>query len=106
MLRVRAFKQVVGGTTTAEERMEFLANQNAIHTGAQGASLVFDQKRHQLPKGLWYASFDEKNRLWSADGHHRVLSMCHYSDGDFEFSLSDFDRVWYAVNAFLCFNEA
>lgn len=35
-LRVRAFKQVVGGTTTSEERMVFLATQKAIHTGGTG----------------------------------------------------------------------
>ncbi len=103
-LRVRAFKQVVGGTTTSEERMTFLATQKAIHTGAQGASLVFDQKRDQLPKGKWYASFDEKDRLWAdADGYHRVPSVYCDSDGDFEFILGDFELVWYGVDAFLCF---
>jgi hypothetical protein len=34
-LWVRAFKQIVGETTTSEERMTFLAAQKAIHTGAQ-----------------------------------------------------------------------
>ena len=105
-LRVRAFKQVVGGMTTSEEHMVFLATQKAIHTGAQGASLVFDQKRDQLPKGKWYASFDEKDRLWAdADGGHRVPLVSCYSDGDFEFSLGFFGSVWDDVLAFLCFSE-
>lgn len=103
-LRVRAFKQVVGGTTTSEERMAFLATQKAIHTGAQGASLVFDQKRDQLPKGKWYASFDEKDRLWAdADGDHRVPSVYCYSGGDFGFRLGSFEDVWSDGSAFLCF---
>jgi hypothetical protein len=103
-LRVRAFKQVVGGKTTSEERMAFLATQKAIHTGAQGASLVFDQKRDQLPKGKWYASFDEKDRLWTdAGGSHRVPLMGCYSDSDFRFDLGVFELVWYGVYAFLCF---
>ena len=103
-LRVRAFKQVVRGTTTSEERMVFLASQNAVHTGAQGASLVFDEKREELPKGYWYASFDKKERLWKdADGDHGVPCVCAYSGGVFRFSLGSFERAWYGVNAFLCF---
>ena len=50
-LRVRVFEQVVGGATTSEERRAFLAAQKAIRTGAQGASLVVEQKRSQLPEG-------------------------------------------------------
>ena len=103
-LRVRAFKQVVGGTTTSEERMAFLATQKAIHTGAQGASLVFDQKRDQLPKGKWYASFDEKDRLWAvAGGYHRVPRVDCRSGGDFEWDLGCFEHVWDDDDAFLCF---
>lgn len=103
-LRVRAFKQVVGGTTTSEERMAFLATQKAIHTGAQGASLVFDQKRDKLPKGKWYASFDEKDRLWAdAGGNHRVPDVYCDSDGDFRFYLGYFENVWNDGRAFLCF---
>lgn len=106
-LRVRAFKQVVGGTTTSEERMAFLATQKAIHTGAQGASLVFDQKRDQLPKGKWYASFDEKYRLWAnAGGYHGVPHVFCYLDGDFVFRLSAFGSVWDGGHALLCFTDA
>ena len=103
-LRVRAFKQIVGGTTTSEERMAFLATQKAIHTGAQGASLVWDQKRDQLPKGKWYASFDEKGRLWTdADGYRGVPGVDAYSGGGFYFSLGYFEDVWDGDDAFLCF---
>lgn len=103
-LRVRAFKQIVGGTTTSEERMAFLATQKAIHTGAQGASLVWDQKRDQLPKGKWYASFDEKDRLWTgAVGSRRVPFVLAFSGGGFYFVLGSFERVWCDDGAFLCF---
>ncbi len=103
-LRVRAFKQVVDGTTTSEERMAFLATQKAVHTGAQGASLVFDQKRDQLPKGKWYASFDEKDRLWAdAGGCHGVPGVHCSSVGGFGFDLGDFGDVWSGGVAFLCF---
>ena len=103
-LAVRAFKQIVPGTTTSEERMTFLATQNAVHTGAQGASLVFEQKRDQLPKGKWYASFDEKDRLWEdSDGHRRVPYVFAYSDVGFNFALGYFEDVWCDVGAFFCF---
>ena len=103
-LHVRAFKQVVPGTTTSEERMAFLATQQAIHTGAQGASLVFEQKRDQLPKGKWYASFDEKERLWEdAVGYHRVPDVDADSDGVFHWVLGYFGNVWNDDDAFLCF---
>jgi hypothetical protein len=103
-LRVRVFKQVVGGITTSEERMAFLATQKAIHTGAQGASLVFEQKRDQLPRGKWYTSFDEPERLWKdSDGHHRVPYLYHHSDGDWYFYLDDFENVWDGGHCFLCF---
>ncbi len=84
--------------------MAFLATQKAIHTGAQGASLVFDQKRDQLPKGKWYASFDEKHRLWKdAHGNHGVPDVDASSDGDFWFGLGYFEDVWDVDDAFLCF---
>jgi hypothetical protein len=103
-LRVWAFKQIVPGTTTSEERMAFLATQKAVHTGAQGASFVFEQKRDQLPKGFWYTSFDEKDRLWKdADGSHRMPYVYAYSGGGFHFDLGYFEGVWDDDDAFLCF---
>jgi hypothetical protein len=103
-LRVRAFKQVVPGTTTSEERMKFLTTQNAVHTGAQGASLVFETKRNQLPKGKWYSSFDQPDRLWTdADGCHRVPRVYCRSGGDFKFDLSFFESVWDEYDTFFCF---
>lgn len=84
-LRVSGVHQVVGGTTTSKERMDFLRSRKAVFTGAQGASLVFEEKCDQLPKGKWCGSFDEPERLWKdADGNHRVPIVDVYSDGDFD----------------------
>lgn len=102
-LRVRAFRQIVSSTTMSEERMAFLATHKAVHTGAQGITLVFEQKRNELPKGYWYASFDEKERLWEdAVGNHGVPYVGADSDGDFSLGLGDFGDVWDDDDAFLC----
>ncbi|MBP6974781.1 MAG: hypothetical protein KBB54_02440 [Candidatus Pacebacteria bacterium] len=106
-LHVRAYNQIVSGTTTSEERMAFLTEQKAnVYTGAQGASLVFEQKRDQLPKGKWYASFDEAENLYKdADGDRRVPNVAAYSDGVFDFDLGNLEDVWDDDNAFLGFYD-
>ena len=105
-IRVRAFKQIVDGTTTSEERMAFLAaHKMAVYTGAQGASLVFEQKRGQLPKGYWYASFDEKDALPFLGGCHGVPRVDVYSGGGFNFGLGSFGSVWYGGSAFFGFSD-
>jgi len=105
-LLVSAFKQIVKGETTSEERMKFLAEQGAIHVGAQGLTHVFDQKRDQLPKGYRYSSFDEKERLWP-DGKriHRVPDFDADSDGDFYWDLGRFEDPWGVSDAVLCFRD-
>jgi hypothetical protein len=105
-LALCAFEQIASGTTTSEERMGFLARQNAVYTGAQGASLVFEQKRDQLPKDKWYASFDEKDRLWEDSyGYHRVPEVNADTDGDFIWNLGHIEAVWNDNDAFLCFRD-
>ena len=103
-LWVRSHKQVVSGTTTSEERMAFLATLNSHHTGAQGVSLVFEQKRDQLPKGYWCGSFDEKDHFWEdAERCHRVPGVRVYSDGDFHFRLGLFEEPWRGSDVILSF---
>jgi hypothetical protein len=84
--------------------MGFLKKMNAIHTGAQGASLVYQQKKDLLPKGYWYCSFDEKSRLWKdADGRRRVPFVYAHSGGDFGFRLGYFEGDWGDGSCVLCF---
>lgn len=102
-LWVRAHKQIISGTTTSEEHLEFLASLGSYYTGAQGASLVFEQKRSQLPKGYWYGSFDEKDRLLGDEHGHRVPGVGVNSSGNY-FSLGFFERPWRDLSrAFLSF---
>ena len=104
--RVRAFKQIVSGETTSEERMAFLATQGAVYTGAQGASILWDQKHGQLPKGKWYCSFDEKERLFKdVDGNHRVPYVGISCDGGFDFRLDNFEHAWDEYYIILCFSD-
>ncbi|MBU4284721.1 hypothetical protein KKF60_01825, partial [Patescibacteria group bacterium] len=103
-LHVKVFKQTTSGSTTSEERLAFLKTQNVVLTGAQGVSLVFEQKREDLPKGYWYVSFDEKEALWKdAYGYHGVPHVSRYSDGGWRFSLGCFEGVWYNDHCLLCF---
>lgn len=103
-LRVRAFHQTARGETSSAERMDFLRDQQAVFTGAQGAGLVFEQKRAELPKGKWYTSFDEADRLYEdADLKRRVPDVVARSSGDFGFDLGGLGDPWRQLNAFLCF---
>ena len=103
-LRVRAFHQTARGETSSAERMDFLRDQQAVFTGVQGAALVFEQKRSELPKGKWYASFDEADRLYEdTDLPRRVPLVVAYRHGDFRFDLGYLGSPWNQNNAFLCF---
>ncbi len=62
-LRVRAFTAPRGVSTSAEQWMDFLRTERAVFTGAQGLSLVIQQKLEQLSKERYYVSFDDPYRL-------------------------------------------
>jgi hypothetical protein len=105
-LHVYAFKQIASGSTTSQERMTFLRQQPGNQfVGAHGGSLVWEQKRDQLPKGYWYASFDEEDRLWedASDGYHRVPCVHASSEGVFYFRLGHLGSVWGDGSALLGF---
>lgn len=103
---LRIFEKAMPGNITSEECLEFLATQKTIYTGAQGASLVWEQKRDQLPKGYWYCSFDEKERLYKNQiGDHKMPYIDAAYDEGFEFSLSSFENDLDEDVALLCFNE-
>ena len=89
---------------TSENCMDFLKTQNAVLVGAQGASLVYELKKEQLPMGKWSVSFDEKDALWEdSDGDHRVPSVSRYSGGGWEFNLGIFGIDWGADDCLVCF---
>jgi hypothetical protein len=102
--KVKVFRQTASGTTTSEGRMAFLRSQKAVFTGAQGASLVFAQKRLELPKRYWYCSFDEKEALFQdADGCHGVPLVLAVSGGGFDLDLGSFEEPWDGDCCLLCF---
>ena len=109
--RVQAWKQIVS-KTTSEERLEFLASINAALVGAQGLTLVFEQKRERLlrNKDYWkyyYTSFDLKEALWYNGivigvpglGLHMDSSSC------WTWSLGSFEHPWGNTSALLSFEE-
>jgi hypothetical protein len=104
-LRMQAFEQIVPGTTTSDERLDFQrALPGNVFVGAQGLPFIF-KMRAELPKGKWYSSFDEKERLPVLEGYHRVPHVNAYSDGVFGAFLGDFEKVWYQDRAFFCFSD-
>lgn len=91
---------------TSVDNLAFLASQGSVLTGAQGAALVFEQKRSLLPKERWYVSFDEREALWKdAGGRHRVPYVNASSDGDFSFDLGYFGGDWGAEYVLLVFRD-
>lgn len=103
-LSVRIFGHRVRGiTTTSEERMDFLRAQKAVFPGAQGAALVFNKKRDQLPKGMWHASYDEEKHLPLVGGDRWVPRVDAFSGGGFGFGLGLFGGPWDDDGAFFCF---
>ena len=103
-LHVRVFECPTPNTTS--ECMKFLATEEVVYTGAQGASLVFEQKRNQLPKGFWYTSFDEKSKLWkNVRGCYGVPYLVALFGGSFDFILICFEKDVLTVKAFFCFSN-
>lgn len=89
---------------TSENCMDFLKTQNAVLVGAQGASLLYELKKEQLPLGKWSVSFDEKDSLWTdSDGDHGVPGVNRDSDGDWSFHLGDFGGDWGSDVCLVCF---
>jgi|SRR3989344_2286372 len=106
-LGVQAFRQAVPSPTTSEERLEFCRRQDGnVFVGVQGTSLVFDQKRNLLPKGLWYSSLDQRERLWKdIRGCYGVPNLVALRGGDFDFDLRCFERPLDDRDAFLSFRN-
>ena len=103
----RKFHVKVFGITervTSEDCLAKLRSEKAVLVGAQGASLAYEQKKAELPKGKWAISFDEKKVLWRGPGgYHRVPIVSASSDGVFDFGLGYFERDWVSGGVLLCF---
>ena len=91
-------------TVASEDCLAFLRNQKARLLGAQGVTFAYEQGKDKLPKGRYYASFDEKDALWEDPaGHHRVPGVYADSGGDFFFLLDYFESAWVGAGGLLCF---
>lgn len=89
---------------TSDDCLAKLRFEKAVLVGAQGASLAYEQKKDELPKGKWSVSFDEKKALWQDEGgRHRVPRVNAYSDGDFGFGLGGFGYPFHSDGVLLCF---
>ena len=105
-LRAMIFEQNISMSTTYDEHMAFLKIQKAVFTGAQGASLVFEQKREDLPKNFRYCSFDEKTNLWKdRDDDCRLSYLRTWLGGGFDFGLGSFKFGYSKFDRFLGFFE-
>lgn len=88
----------------SENCVEFLKTQKAILVGAQGISLVWQEKKNEFSVGKWTVSFDEKDALFvGADGYHRVPFVGRFSGGGWCFHLGCFGFVWPTAYCLLCF---
>lgn len=91
-------------TVTSADCMNMLRKQRAILVGGQGLMLAQSTNADKFPIDKWTVSFDEKEALWKDSvGDHRVPIVYRRSDGDWRFSLGDFELVWDAGHCLLCF---
>ena len=102
-LRVIAFQQIVPVTTSSQERVAFLATEKSVFPGAQGISLVFEQMKDHLPKGMWYSSFDEGPWVRGDTARYGVPCLAALAAGSFDFDLGAYNREWEEGHAFLCY---
>jgi hypothetical protein len=107
--RVRAFRQAVNGWTRSNEWLEFLKTQKAVFPSAQGASLILEQKREELPEDYRYVSLDEPSRLpetYKKDRKVSTLDRRYVSQGiNIKFDSDYCALGWEANDAFLWFTK-
>lgn len=103
-LKVKVFQ--IEGTVNSEDCMDKLRFEKAILVGAHGASLVWEQKKEELPVNRWSASFDEKDALWKdVYGDYMVPGVNRDSDVDFGFITGSFMKNLNDGSCLLCFSE-
>jgi hypothetical protein len=89
---VKAFQ--IKGVVTSDDCLAQLRRVKATLTGAQGASLAYEQAKDKLPISRWSLSFDEKDNLPFVGGCHGVPSVRRGSGGGFGFRLDVFEGGW------------
>lgn len=102
---VKIFGVLKDQDSSSVECLAKYREERALFTGAQGVSFVWKQHRKALPKGKWYASFDEKDKLPVDNGHLRVPCVLARWHGDFNFDLADFEGGWRDYLCFVCFYD-
>jgi hypothetical protein len=101
---VLAFRHSGEEKLTAEDRMEFLKRQEGnVFVGPQGASLIFEQRALELPRGHWYASLDEPENCWDDEGFRGFGYLVAHADGDFEFNVGYHGQPLHNVMTFFQF---
>jgi len=70
-LQVEIFKGI--GLQSFKNGIQFLKENNAVLVGAQGAGLVLELKREEIPNDSECYSFDEENYLYQEFRHGRFM---------------------------------
>lgn len=105
-LHVRAFTSRPGTTYSFSRAMSFLSDIGAVHTGAQGLSLVIDQKFHMLPEDHEYVIYDVLGRRWRDDAGNVCAPSIYKSKPDQGVvNLANVVGLYGSGRAFLCFTE-
>jgi hypothetical protein len=89
---VKAFQ--IKGVVTSEDCLTQLRRVKATLTGAQGASLAYEQAKDKLPISRGSLSFDEKDNLPFVGGYHGVPHVRRRSGVDFRFRLGFWGGGW------------
>lgn len=101
---VRVFE--AKGNASSDEKLAFLASQNALRVGVPGIILVHEQKKDQLLRNKWLCSFDVKERLWKdTNGNYRVPYLDRRQDGVYGFDFIRYDTNLNADLCLLCFTQ-
>jgi len=80
---------------SSEECQRVYREHVAYYTGAQGAGLLYQHKRGELPVGKFTLSFDEEERLPVVVGYHSVPDVYRHSAEHFELGLGSIEKPWH-----------
>lgn len=79
----------INEAVSSDDCLGFLRNQKAILTGAQGASLAYEQGKDRLPKSRYYVSFDDRTLF----GKIPTVTTCCRACTHIRTALSTFSLV-------------